>query len=82
MTMTDFERDADAYLRKLPHLLKQHGEGPTVLIRNAEVVGVFLTEDEAMSVGYARFGAQQPWIVKQLLRADLAHLPAAPACRG
>jgi hypothetical protein len=80
--MTDFERDAEVYLRELPRLLDEHGEGATVLIRKARIAGVFVTEDEAMSVGYATFGAQESWLVKQLLRDDLGHLPAVPACRA
>ena len=80
--MTDFERDAETYLRELPQLLKRHGEGATVLIRQAVVVGVFMSEDEAMSVGYAKFGGRQPWIVKQLLEADLVHASPTHACRA
>lgn len=79
--MTDFERDAAAYLRELPGLLRKHGEGATVLVRKAEVVDVFPTEDEAMSFGYEKFGAAQPWFVKQLRGSDLAGAPVASACR-
>jgi len=79
--MTDFERDAEAYLRELPALLKAHGEGATVLIRHAEVVGVYATDNEAMRVGYERFGAKQPWIAKQLLQTDLPGASTAAPCR-
>jgi len=69
--MDELDRNLRAYHTGLLKLLRQYGEGKVVLIRSAEVVDVFDTEDQAMEAGYATFGGKS-WIVKTIDKADQA----------
>ena len=51
------------YAERLPELFAQAGK--FVVIGGDEVVGVFDTYDDAMKVGYDRFGLE-PFLVKQI----------------
>lgn len=74
-----FEKDVRAYLRALPHLLKE-SEGKFVLVGAAELAGVFDARDDAMAEGYKRFGGQG-FLVRPISRDDLEMAQQMPeAC--
>ena len=63
------ERELATYAEQKERLLAE-GEGKYVLIKNAEVAGVFESEADAISEGYMRFG-NVPFLVKQIAAVDL-----------
>lgn len=44
--------------------------GKYALIKNSDLIGTFDSENEAVGVGYRRFG-NQPFLVKHVAEADL-----------
>lgn len=57
------EQELATYNAKLPEL-KEH-EGQFALIHGSEVVGVFSTYEDAIKIGYDKFGLD-PFLVKQV----------------
>lgn len=57
------ERELQTYGRELPTLL-QH-EGKFALVQGDDVVDVYSTYEDAVKIGYARFGLQ-PFLVKRI----------------
>jgi hypothetical protein len=57
------EQELAAYNAKLPEL-KEH-EGQFALIHGSEVVGFFSTYEDAIKIGYDKFGLD-PFLVKQV----------------
>jgi hypothetical protein len=49
--------------------LLQHSEGKYVLIKAAQIAGVFDTKLDAVAVGHQQFGPG-PFLVKQVVRVD------------
>ncbi|MES2889738.1 MAG: hypothetical protein V4739_17220 [Pseudomonadota bacterium] len=76
--MTSFESDVNAYQRALPKLLEAH-EGKFVLLRHAEVVGIFESQAAAMKAGYARYGLKE-FLTKEVMRADHDMLVGTEPC--
>jgi hypothetical protein len=61
------EQEVDTYKAKLPEW-GEH-EGKFVLIHGADVVDFYTSYDDAIKVGYARFGLE-PFLVKQVNRIE------------
>ena len=61
---TGLEREIATYRARLPEFLRDH-EDQFVLIRGEEVLGFWPTFDEALEVGYDRFGLV-PLLVKKV----------------
>ena len=57
------EREIETYKRKLPELKDQ--EGKFALIHEDDLVGVFDTYDDALTIGYKQFNLV-PFLVKQI----------------
>jgi hypothetical protein len=57
------ELELATYASKLPELLNE--EGKFALVQGSEVVGVFGTYEDALSVGYKQFGLK-PFMVQQI----------------
>src|SRR3954447_475879 len=64
-------REQSTYEANLPHWLPGH-EGEYVLIKGEEVLGFYEARDEALAVGYARFGVV-PLLVKLVTPSEPAH---------
>ena len=67
------EREVELFNRELPALLANPvNVGRTVLIGGdpAEIVGVFVTEEEAITAGYERFGLWTAFLVKRIAPAE------------
>jgi len=58
------EKELATYAAKLPELKAQ--EGQFVLIQGDAVVEVLSTYEDAIKVGYAKFGLTVPFLVKQI----------------
>jgi len=57
------ERELATFQEKLPELAKD--EGKFALVKGSEVVGVFTSSEDALKMGYERFGLE-PFMVKQI----------------
>ena len=57
------EKELAAYQAKLPELKSE--EGKFVLIRGDEVAGIFTSSEDAIKIGYEKFGLN-PFLVKQI----------------
>ena len=69
-------REQAVFEANLPDWVPDH-EGKHVLIKGAEVVGFYETRDEALAVGYSRFGVV-PLFVKRVCSSEpLHHIPNA-----
>jgi len=64
-----FENDVAAYLRELPRLLSG-SEGRFALIGQASLAGVHDSQEQAMSIGYSKFGLGG-FLVQKISRLDL-----------
>jgi hypothetical protein len=62
------ETELATYKEKLPEWVGQ--EGKFVLIHGSSVVDTFASYDEAIKNGYAKFGVNQPFFVKQIQPID------------
>jgi hypothetical protein len=61
------EQELDTYRAKLPDWAEH--EGKFVLIRGADVVDFYSSYEDAIKVGYAKFGLE-PFLVKQVSRME------------
>jgi hypothetical protein len=57
------EKELETYKRELPGLLEK--EGKFVLVHGEELVGVFDTYEDALKIGYEKFGLQS-FLVKKV----------------
>ena len=57
------EKEIKTYESHLPALLTKSGK--FVLIQEADIVGVYETYDDALTIGYERFGLD-PFLVKRI----------------
>jgi hypothetical protein len=64
------EKERQTYQRELPNLLPS--EGKYVLIHGDGVVGVYDTYNDALKIGYDRFGLQ-PFLVKRIQAVEQVH---------
>jgi hypothetical protein len=58
------EKELATYKSKLPELKSQ--EGKFVLIQGDKVLDTFSSYEDAMKEGYAKFGVNTPFLVKQI----------------
>ncbi|KUY70841.1 hypothetical protein [Burkholderia sp. RF4-BP95] len=65
----ELEQELATYKRLLPELLND--EGKFVLIKKNEVVEKFDSYEDALKIGYQRFGLE-PFLVKQISRLEPA----------
>jgi hypothetical protein len=63
-----FARERQTFAAHKAELLRDH-EGKYVVIRGDAIVGIRATYEEALEVGYDRFGLE-PFFVKELLSED------------
>jgi len=61
------EKELRTYQRELSHLLSEQGK--YVLIQDNKVAGTWQTYEDALTVGYERFGLT-PFLVKRIDEAD------------
>lgn len=61
------EKELKAYQKALPELTAD--EGKFVVIKDDEVAGVFDTYEDALKVGYSKFGLD-PFLVKQISQGE------------
>ena len=62
-------QEYETYKSKLPELARH--EGKFVLIQGTDVVGLFATFEEALTAGYAKFGLEEPFFVKQISPVEI-----------
>jgi len=58
------EQELETYKNKLAEF--QGNEGRFVLIRGDQVVDMYSTYEDAIKEGYAKFGVNSPFLVKQI----------------
>ncbi len=75
------EKELSVYHANLIELLAN--EGMYVLIRGEDINGPFETYDEALTVGYEKYGLQS-FLVKQITQAEPIHYFSRdlPGCRS
>jgi hypothetical protein len=66
------EREMETYRNRLPEL-KGENEGRFVLIQGEEVVDIFTSYEDALKVGYEKFGLD-PFLVKKIEAVEQAQL--------
>lgn len=66
------EREMETYRRRLPEL-KGENEGRFVLIQGEQVVDIFASYEDALKVGYEKFGLN-PFLVKKIQAVEQAQL--------
>ena len=57
------ETELEIYKKNLPNLLGEQGK--FVLISGNQIVGIFGTYEDALTIGYEKFGLQ-PFLVKKI----------------
>ncbi len=57
------EKEIETFNRELPGLLEQQGK--FVVIHGSEVIGVFVSYEDALKVGYEKCGLK-PFLVKEI----------------
>ena len=60
----EIERFIDAYMMRLPEMLKEH-EGKWIAMRNDDPIGYYENRDEAVDASYDNFG-MVPVLVRQV----------------
>jgi len=65
------EKELETYKQKLAEL--NADEGKFVLIRGSEVVNTYTSYEDAIKEGYAKFGLDTPFLVKQIEAIEQAH---------
>ena len=66
------EREMATYRKRLPEL-KGENEGRFVLIQGDQVVDIFTSYEDALKVGYEKFGLD-PFLVKKIEAIEQAQL--------
>ncbi len=65
--MEALKQELETYKRALPKLLNDQGK--FVLISGDEVVGVYTAYEDALSIGYEKFGIK-PFLIKKIESVD------------
>jgi len=65
------EKELETYKQKLPELKVE--EGKFVLIHGTKIVRTFTSYEDAMKEGYAEFGPNEPFLVKQIQAIEQTH---------
>jgi hypothetical protein len=58
------ETELQTYSRELPNLLGSQGK--FALIQGDHIVSIYETYDDALKIGYDRFGIKTPFMIKQI----------------
>ena len=66
------EKELETYRLKLPEL-RADNEGKFVLIHGTEVVNTYTSYEDAIRDGYARFGIDRSFLVKQIQGIEQVH---------
>jgi hypothetical protein len=66
--MAAFETELNTFQKNLPSLLAH--DGKFVVICGEEVLGTFDTYSDALSAGYAKYGATKPFLVQKIAPAQ------------
>lgn len=64
------EKEIETYNRELPNLLAQQGK--FVVIHENEIIGVFVSYEDALKIGYEKC-ALKPFLVKKIQSAEQVH---------
>ena len=62
--MMTLQKELDTYKKELPALLPEH-EGKFVVIHDSQIAGIFTSLEDALQIGYDRFGLD-PFLVKKI----------------
>lgn len=65
------EKEFETYKAKLLEL--KENEGKYVLIQGDKTFGIFTSYEDAMKDGYKQFGANTPFLVKQIQSIEQIH---------
>lgn len=65
------EKELELFQQKLPEFTAEH-TGEYVLIRGNEIIDFFTSYEDAIKVGYSKFGLE-PFLVKQIQAVEQAH---------
>lgn len=65
--MSNLQEEIDTYIRHLPELLRHQGK--FVLIKGAEIAGIFDSYQDALTAGYQRFKRAR-FLVKQIVAVE------------
>jgi len=67
--MQAFQAEIDAFREALPRLLASH-EGEFAVLKSSSVEQVLPTYEQALSWGYAHYGLNEDFFVKQVVEAS------------
>jgi len=62
------ERELKTYEDSLHELLSDQGK--YVLIHDSEINGIYETYDDALKIGYEKFGVETPFLVKKISASE------------
>ncbi|KAF3978009.1 MAG: hypothetical protein HFP77_04010 [Methylococcales symbiont of Iophon sp. n. MRB-2018] len=62
------EKEVETYKKLLPELLNEQGK--FALIHGEELAGVYETYDDALKIGYDKFGISYSFLVKKILASE------------
>ncbi len=62
------EKEVETYNKLLPKLLNEQGK--FALIHGEELSGVYETYDDALKIGYEKFGISSLFLVKKILASE------------
>lgn len=65
MSIDRLKKELETYEARKQELLGL-GEGKYVLIQDSSVIGVWDTYEDALKMGYEKFGVATPFLVKQI----------------
>lgn len=71
------EKEIETYKNKLPSILGDQGK--YVLIKELDIVGIYSTYDDAITVGYEKFGLE-PFLVKKISADEEIHFFTRALC--
>ncbi|MBI5243686.1 MAG: hypothetical protein HY922_08400 [Elusimicrobia bacterium] len=67
--MAEFEREQETYAQNKQRLLDDGLEGQFILVKDAQILGVFASQDEAYKTGLERLG-NVPMFIKRIQKDD------------
>lgn len=65
---TDLKQEVETYNKLLPELLNEQGK--FALIHDSELAGAYETYDDALKIGYDKFGTSSSFLVKKILATE------------
>jgi hypothetical protein len=64
----------DFYRQEVGRLLADGHAGKHVLIKGAEIIGIYETHEEALGEGYRRFSRHQPFLIHEIQAEERVYL--------